>query len=325
MVHAGQHGALVYQRRVDPRFDLAVDESGDRQQLDPITQLSRVQNVALGNLGDAFAPDLLRQHRRTERQRSEDSQLVGRVPGLDVVGRIGLGIPQLLRLAQRVGEAGATLRHPRQDVVGRAVDDADHAGDVVGRQVELKWPDERDAPAHAGLVRDADPARGSRREDGRTVFGHDLLVGRDDVFAPLDGSQDQRAGRLFPADHFDDDVHRRVVQDRPRIGHQRHVKVHAARLVRVAHQDLADLHRAADAALQRVALGHEHACHAGADGAQTQQPDAERSSHAQVGALARWPAAGGVLAGTAVMPGTEWAASSAMLDWRGATFQNCPR
>ena len=62
-----------------------------------------------------------------------------------------------------------------------------------------------------------------------------------------------------------------------RVGDQRQLDVDGARLVEIAHQHLADLHRPADASLERVALGQQHARHAGADRAQSEQPDAQRS------------------------------------------------
>src|SRR5207248_4838741 len=114
----------------------------------------------------------------------------------------------------------------------------------------------------------------------------DLLVGRHHVFASLDGLQDERAGRLFAAKDLDDDIHRRVVEYRACVGDQWRLEAHAARLVRVADQHLADLHRPPDATLQGVVLGQQHAGDAAADSAQTQEADAERAKSAHAAALA---------------------------------------
>ena len=146
----------MHQRRVDACFDLVVDHACNRKEFDAVAQLAGVQDVALGDLGDALTPDLLGHDWRPERQRGQDRQLVGRIPGLDIVRRVRLGVPKLLRLAQRVYKGRATLGHTRQDVIRGAVDDADHAGDVVGGQVQLKRSNQGDAAADAGFIRHTD-------------------------------------------------------------------------------------------------------------------------------------------------------------------------
>ena len=50
-----------------------------------------------------------------------------RIHAIDVEGRIGLGVAQLLRVSQNLGEFPAALAHLRQDVVAGAVQDAGHA------------------------------------------------------------------------------------------------------------------------------------------------------------------------------------------------------
>ena len=255
---------------MDPRLHLAVDQAGNRQQLDAIAQLGRVQDVTLRNLGDPLTPDLFGHDRRAECQRGQDGQLVGRVPRLDVIGGVGLGIAKLLRFAKRVGERSTAFSHARQDVVGGAVNDAHHAGDLVGRKIQLKRANERDAAADAGFVSDADASGGRRGQDGWPMFGHDLLVGGDHVFAALDCLEDQRASWLLAADHFDDDVHCWIVEDRPRIGDQRHLQANAARLGRIAHQHAGDLHGPTDAPLERIPLAEQHPRDPSAYGAQAE-------------------------------------------------------
>ena len=144
----------------------------------------------------------------------------------------------------------------------------------------LERSDQRNPAADAGFVGHTDPASSGRGQDRWSVLGHNFLVGGDHVFAVLDGGEDHRPGGLLAADQLDHDVHVGIVDDLMGAGHQRHPDRHLARLRRVAHQDLADLYRSADATFERSVLCQEHARDAGADRAQTEEPDPERSSHA---------------------------------------------
>ena len=118
------------------------------------------------------------------------------------------------------------------------------------------------------------------------MLGHDLFVGRHHVLAALDGLQDQRPGRLLTTNDFDDDVDFRIVDNRQRIGNQRRGQTDRARLVRIADEHFADLHRAADASFERVALVQEHSGDAAADGPQAEQPNTQWPGRRHVGALA---------------------------------------
>jgi hypothetical protein len=92
------------------------------------------------------------------------------------------------------------------------------------------------------------------------MLGHHLLVGGNHVFTALDGLQDERPGRFLPANDFDDDVHARIVEDHAWVSDEREWwQLNGPSLVRVAHQDLADLDRAADTSLERVVLGQQYA------------------------------------------------------------------
>ncbi len=69
-----------------------------------------------------------------EGNRGEDSDLVERVQAFYVGGRIGLGIAERLRGGQRLCEIAVLARHPGEDVVGGAVDDAHDPLDGIARQ-----------------------------------------------------------------------------------------------------------------------------------------------------------------------------------------------
>ena len=136
----------------------------------------------------------------------EDGELVGGVDAFDVVRRVGLRVAERLGAPQRVGEIAAVLAHGREDVVGGAVDDGGDGGDVVGQEVALEGRDNRYAAADAGFVEDVDVVLLRRRQELRTVLGHNLLVGGDDVASRLEGASHEVEGGVFAAQELDDDV-----------------------------------------------------------------------------------------------------------------------
>ena len=130
-----------------------------------------------------------------EGQAGQDRGLGGGVEALDVGGRVGLGVAELLGLLERLGEAGAGGVHLVEDEVGGAVDDAQHAGHLVTGQRLAQRPQDRDRAGDGGLV--VEVALGLRRglEERRPVLGQQRLVGGDDAGAVLQRGEDQRRGR----------------------------------------------------------------------------------------------------------------------------------
>ena len=115
-------------------LDRAVLLLGDRQQLHDVAELGRGADVVGGDVADAFTRHVARDDARAERDRRDDRRLRGRVEPVDVGGRVGLRVAELLRLRDRGGEGAAFLGHPREHVVGRAVDDACHPADPLADQ-----------------------------------------------------------------------------------------------------------------------------------------------------------------------------------------------
>ena len=85
----------------------AVEPLGGADQLQPEPELAGVLDVVGGDVLDALVADLVEVHRRVERQPGEDRHLRGGVLAVDVLGRIGLGVAELLRLGQRLLVGGA--------------------------------------------------------------------------------------------------------------------------------------------------------------------------------------------------------------------------
>jgi hypothetical protein len=107
---------------------------------------------------------------------------MGRVDPLDVVGRIGLGETEPLRVLEHLGKRDALIGHAGEDIVGGAVHDPHDREDAVGHQPFLQGFDHRDAAADAGLEADLDPL-GRRRKDVGPFLGKQRLVGGDHMLA----------------------------------------------------------------------------------------------------------------------------------------------
>ena len=161
-------------------------------------------------------PDVVERDPRAEGDRGEDRHLRRRVCAGHVLGRIGLGVSEPLRLGQRLGVVGAGL-HLREDEVGRPVDDAEHA--VHAREGErlAQHLDHRDRRAHARLEAELDAGRRRRREQLRAAAGDELLVGRDDRLPDTKEVEHVAAGRIEAAHHLGDERDRRVVRDRAEV------------------------------------------------------------------------------------------------------------
>ena len=171
----------------------------------------RVRHVVAGEVLDPLVDDLVEVHRRGEREPREDRHLGRGVAAGDVVGRVGLGVAELLRLAERVGVGEPAVGHLGEDVVGRAVDDAVDALDARGGERLLQHPDHRHDAGDRALEAQLHAVLARARPQLLAVLGEQLLVGRDDVLAGAHRPQHVLARRLDAADQLDDQV--RAVED----------------------------------------------------------------------------------------------------------------
>ena len=94
-----------------------------------IAELLGEIDVEPRDVADALGIDAGEIDRPAEGDAGEDRQLVRGIDAVDVEARIGLGVAELLRLGEHLGELAAALAHRRQDVVRGAVEDAVDARD----------------------------------------------------------------------------------------------------------------------------------------------------------------------------------------------------
>jgi hypothetical protein len=133
-------------------------------------------------------------------------ELVHRVVALDVTGRVGLGIPEGLRIGEDRRVRAPVPGHRAQDEVGRAVDDAAHPRDVVGGQVRRQRAEDRYAAGHGRLEPERRAGPSGDGLEIRTVMRHDVLVGGHDRLGGTERRSDQRPRGFVAAHQLDDDI-----------------------------------------------------------------------------------------------------------------------
>ena len=196
--------AGIEERGMHAHGDAVVDALGGADQLQPESEVARVGDVLGGDLLDPLVDHLVEVDRRGERQPGEDRHLRGGVAAGDVVGRVGLGVAELLRAGQGalVGEPAA--RHLGEDEVRRAVDDPVDPLHVRGGERFLQHPDDRHDAGHRALEAQLDPVL------ARAV--PQLLAVRAQYRRPRRRAclphrpQDVVARRREPADEFNDEI-----------------------------------------------------------------------------------------------------------------------
>ena len=104
----------------------------------------------------AFDGDVVDGDGGVEAEGGHDGGLVGRVVTLDVAGRIGFGVSLGLGVLEHVIEVEALGGHLVENVVGGAVDDAEHARHLVSDEGFAQRLEERDGAAHGGFEVDVD-------------------------------------------------------------------------------------------------------------------------------------------------------------------------
>ncbi len=279
-VHRGQRVVARHERRVDAGGDGVAAGGGirealaDGEQLDHVAGLAGGVELRGGEARDPLAVHGLDRHARVEGEAREDGGLLRGVVALDVGRGIRLRVAELGGGREGLVEAEPVRVHLVQDVVGRAVDDAEDPLDPVAREAVAEGPDDGDRAGHRGLVVELRAHLLGRLEELGAVRREQRLVRRDDVGARGDGREDVGAGRLDAAHQLDDDVC--PEDERFRVGREELSRDgRVARCLRVAHRDAHELEPGADALRQLLAVLPHEARHLGADRAAAQQGDAQ--------------------------------------------------
>ena len=274
----GQRVGCRDHRGVHAGGNLVVLELGDREELHHVPEARGVGDILRGDPRDPLAIHVARDDPRVERDRGEDRALGRRIEALDIGRRIGLGVPESLRLGQRVLERPSVLRHLRQHVVRRAVHDPEHPADPLARQRFLEGCDQRD-PAGDGCL-EPEVALGSVRRIEQLLAGgrQDLLVGRHHRLAGRERRQDQFLRRLRPPEELEHDVDVGVGDDRGEVGREDVARERdVARPVGVADRHAG--HREADRGAHRdvITVLAEHPDDRRSHGPAPEHPDPDRA------------------------------------------------
>ena len=213
---------------------------------------------------------------RPEGDRRQDGELGGGVVPLHVGRRVGLGEALPLRLRERAGELPPLLGHLREDVVRRAVEDADDLLDPVRGQRFPQRLDHRQPPADAGFEPQVHPGPFGLGEQFRAVLRQELLVGGDHALAAPDRVQEQGAGRLDPAHHLHDHVHPIVGDHRRRIrGEHPGLEAYFPGLRRMRGGDAREAQADPGPPADVCSVGLQQADHGAAHSPAPEQPDPE--------------------------------------------------
>ena len=182
------------------------------KQLDAIAKLDGEADVDCADMADTLDVDGVEVHRAAEHDAGKDRELVGGVDPVDVGGRVGFRIAELLRLLQHRAEfprlAGLHgLVHRRHDVVAGAVQDAVDAADAVAGEALAQRLDDGDAAGDGGLVTEVAIRLPRSVRQRRAVVGEQRLIGRYQVLAVGEGRLGERPRRaLRAADQLEHDV-----------------------------------------------------------------------------------------------------------------------
>ena len=179
----------------------------DRKQFNAVAEFFTVGNVLLRHARNSLARNFRERHFGMERKRRENGELICRVVALHVGSGIGFRISQTLRFFERGFVRFAPVRHFREDIVGRAVDDPHHRSDMVCLHAVEQRADHGNAAHAARLEIKPCIVRFRRVFKLVRVFADKFLIGRDDGFPRVQRGEHEFSCDPHAADHFHNDVH----------------------------------------------------------------------------------------------------------------------
>ena len=241
------------------------------EQLDGVAAFCKRGDILLVNAADALGAHRLgiRQHAGGDSR--EDADLAAGVNAVHIRSGILLGIALCLRVRKRVGKAAAFRRHFGENIVGRAVQDAEDAGDLARQKVVCQRAHNRNAAAHAGFKRIGHAVCLGNLQKLFAEGGDDLLVGGDHALARRKCGFRIVIGRMCAPHHFGDERHLGVAQNDGKVVHDLACKRRARKIAQI--EDVFDLNATAEAGYQQVAVAFKQVERASADDAETEKGD----------------------------------------------------
>ena len=273
-VHVCDQAPLRDQGRVYTQFKTPVRAPCDPQVLDPVAEFRGIGNILAGDLGNPFGVDLVQLQRHTESHRGQDRELVRGIGTLDVESRVGLGIPQPLRILERGIEIPAPVSHFGQYEIAGAVDDPGQPLDGIGGKPLTQGLDDGDAAGHGRFKSHGHPLLLCTLKNFIAVVCNQRLVGRHHMLAVINGLEHQLPGLLRTAHQLQHDVYVRIADHLVCIlGQGQRGDVTGTRLFHIAYTRHGNPDTAARPACNFIRIARQDACRPGTYRTQAQYTD----------------------------------------------------
>ena len=183
---------------------------------------------------------------------------------LHVGGGVPFGVALLLGLPERRAEGEPRPDHPRENIIGGAVENAVDFQNLIGSQALAQGPDDGDAAPHAGLKEIANALLPRQLGELIAAGGHQLLIRGDHALASLQRPSGEVQGDGRPADGLHHDIHLGVVLNDGKVLHKAVCKGAVREVPHI--QNILQPDQSARLALDAVLVPGEHLRHAGAHG-----------------------------------------------------------
>lgn len=258
--HGGLERVAAEQRRLDVGADAAAALFGGSDQLARAAVRLKARDVRLAHVADAGHRHVRLAQRHAEGDVCRQDQLALDVQPVDVGRGVGLGIAERLRLREHVGKVHIAVVHRVHDVVGRAVEDAPDAGDVVGARGLFEVREPRDAAADRRRAPQRRIVLPGERVELVIVAAHEVFVRGHHVLSGAQRSRHVFIRRVQTAHDLHDGVHRGVAEN-------------VLDIIRGLGSQLAEIAPAQHPRCADIVPVGEHIVNAPADNAKTQKSD----------------------------------------------------
>ena len=196
---------------MDPQFEperqaVALTPPRNAKQLDPVAQLFCKPNIFRVEMTNPLDVCGLKSHRRTERNRGHDGRLMCGIDPVNIEGRIGLGVTELLSLSEDFGKRQAARPHLGKNEIRSAVDDPGDPLDPVRGQAFTQGLDDRNTTRYGGLKCNHHATLVSRGKDGIAMHCKQRFVGRHHMFTGGNGAHHQGARNVITTNELDNNV-----------------------------------------------------------------------------------------------------------------------